>query len=136
MSKKRSNINKSFMVFNAVLFIAVLITTFIFLYLSFSLKPNAERQMTYEGSYHIEIADDFSGESLSVYINDSLLVNRVFPDSLVQLDVKRFAEEHLLMIVDNATDNTTPFNLSKEGGKISVRKSGDEVIIEETSTAF
>ncbi|MBQ4588209.1 MAG: hypothetical protein IJA95_02865 [Bacteroidaceae bacterium] len=120
------------MVFNAVLFFAVLAITAIFLYLSFTLKRDAEKKKTYEGQYHIELTSDWSGKNLSIYVNDSLLMNGILPDTLVALDIDRFAEEHVLMIVDNETDATTPFNLSKEGSKIIVKKTNDEVVFEET----
>jgi len=132
MSRKRSNPHKNFMVFNAVLFFAVLAITAIFLYLSFTLKRDAEKKKTYEGQYHIELTSDWSGKNLSIYVNDSLLMNGILPDTLVALDIDRFAEEHVLMIVDNETDATTPFNLSKEGSKIIVKKTNDEVFFEET----
>ena len=132
MSRKRSNPHKNFMVFNAVLFFAVLAITAIFLYLSFTLKRDAEKKKTYEGQYHIELTSDWSGKNLSIYVNDSLLMNGILPDTLVALDIDRFAEEHVLMIVDNETDATTPFNLSKEGSKIIVKKTKDEIVFEET----
>ena len=120
------------MMFHAVLFIAVLFITALFLYLSYTFKRNADRKRTYEGRYHIELTADFAGESISLYLNDSLLMNRIMPDSLVTINIDRFAEEHVLMIVDNETDATTPFNLSKEGSKIIVKKTNDEVVFEET----
>lgn len=120
------------MVFNAVLFIAVLAITALFLYLSFTLKRGAEKKTTYEGSYHIEITSDFANESLRIYVNDSLLMNGILPDSLVTLDINRFAEEHVLMVVNNESDATTPFNLNKEGSKITIKKSKNEVVFEET----
>lgn len=132
MSRKRSNPHKNFMVFNAVLFFAVLAITAIFLYLSFTLKRDAEKKKTYEGQYRIELTSDWSGKNLSIYVNDSLLMNGILPDTLVALDIDRFAEEHVLMIVDNETDATTPFNLSKEGSKVIVKKTNDEVVFEET----
>ena len=132
MSRKRSNPHKNFMVFNAVLFFAVLAITAIFLYLSFTLKRDAEKKKTYEGQYHIELTSDWSGKNLSIYVNDSLLMNGILPDTLVALDIDRFAEEHVLMIVDNETDATTPFNLNKEGSKVIVKKTNDEVVFEET----
>lgn len=119
------------MVFNAVLFIAVVAICFIFLYLAYSMKRDAERKEVYRGTYRIELAPDFAGKSLCVYVNDSLLVNRTMPDTLVRLDVNRFAEKHILMIVDNRTDNATSFNLNKEGGIIKVSQPKEVLVIEE-----
>ena len=132
MSRKRSNIHKNIMVLNGVLFIAVIAITVLFLYLAYTFKRDAEHKQTYTGTYHIEVSTDFVGQSLSIYMNDSLLMSGTIPDTLVTLDIDRFAEEHVLMIVDNETDATTPFNLSKEGSKVIIKKTHDEVVFEET----
>lgn len=137
MSRKRVNPHKSFMVFNAVLFIAVLVVTGIFLYLAYAFKRSTEKkEKTYQEAYQIEIKSDFSGESLSFYLNDSLLLNRTMPDSALEISIHRFAEENALIVVDNATEKMRPFNLNKEGGKIIVKKKKGEVVIEETPSRF
>jgi hypothetical protein len=137
MSRKRVNPHKSFMVFNAVLFIAVLVVTGIFLYLAYAFKRSTEKkEKTYQEAYQIEIKSDFSGESLSFYLNDSLLLNRTMPDSALEISIHRFAEENALIVVDNATEKMRPFNLNKEGGKIIVKKEKGEVVIEDTPSRF
>ena len=124
------------MVFNAVLFIAVLVVCGIFLYMAFTFKRDANKKVTYEGRYHIEVSKDFAGESLSVYVNDSLLWNQAMPDTLVTLDIDRFAEENALLIVDNTTDTAPPFNLDKKGSKVVVKKQEGEIVFEETPARF
>jgi hypothetical protein len=124
------------MVFNAVLFIAVMVISGIFLYMSYTLKRDANKKVAYEGEYHIEIAGDFAGEDISIYINDSLLAKGIMPDTIVCLDINRFAEEHALMVVNNQTDSATPFNLDKKGSKIKLLKKDNEIIIEETPRTF
>ena len=124
------------MVFNAVLFIAVLVVCGIFLYMAYTFKRDANKKVTYEGRYHIEVNKDFAGQSLSIYVNDSLLWNQAMPDTLVTLDIDRFAEESALLIVDNATDTTTPFNLDKKGSKVVVKKQEGEIVFEETPAHF
>ena len=124
------------MVFNAVLFIAVLVVCGIFLYMAFTFKRDANKKVTYEGRYHIEVSNDFAGESLSVYVNDSLLWNQAMPDTLVTLDIDRFAEENALLIVDNTPDTATPFNLDKKGSKVVVKKQEGEIVFEETPARF
>lgn len=136
MSRKRHNPHKNFMVFNAVLFIAVLIVCGIFLYMAYTFRRDANKKVTYEGRYHIEMSNGFAGESFSVYVNDSLLWNRAMPDTLVTLDINRFAEENVLMIVDNTTDTATPFNLDKKGSKVTVKKSEGGIVFEETPARF
>jgi hypothetical protein len=132
MSRKRQNPHKNFMVFNAVLFIAVFFITVLFLYLAYTSKPDPNKQVTYEGRYHIEVSKDFAGQSLSIYVNDSLLMNATMPDTLVSLEVARFAEESALIVVNNATDIMTPFNLAPKGSKVLVKKQNGEVVFEET----
>lgn len=124
------------MVFNTVLFFAVLFITALFLYLAYTYKRDADKKPTYEGLYHIELSADFTGESLSVYVNDSLLMDRTMPDTLVSLDIRRFAEENVLMIVDNASDAAIPFNLNKTGSKVMVKKQEGEVVFEETPSGL
>ena len=136
MSRKRYNPHKKFMTFNAVLFFAVLFITGLFLYLSFTLKRDADKKVTYEGRYHIEVSGDFSGESLSIYVNDSLLLNSIMPDSLTILDIDRFAEQSAILIVDNTTDNVTPFNLDPKGSKVVVKKEKDGIVFDETPARF
>ena len=124
------------MVFNAVLFFAVLFITALFLYLAYTFKRDADKVVSYKGRYHIEVSTDFAGEGLSIYVNDSLLLDGTMPDTLVSLDVNRFAEEHALLIVDKQTDIVTPFNLSKEGGKVIINKEGSKIMMEETPSRF
>ena len=124
------------MTFNAVLFFAVLFITGLFLYLSFTLKRDADKKVTYEGRYHIEVSGDFSGESLSIYVNDSLLLNSIMPDSLTILEIDRFAEQSAILIVDNTTDNVTPFNLDPKGSKVVVKKEKDGIVFDETPARF
>ena len=136
MGRKRQNPHKNFMVFNAVLFIAVLVVCGIFLYMAYTFKRDANKKVTYEGRYHIEVNNDFVGQSLSIYVNDSLLWNQAMLDTLVTLDIDRFAEESALLIVDNATDTATPFNLDPKGSKVVVKKQEGEIVFEETRPRF
>ena len=136
MGRKRQNPHKNFMVFNAVLFIAVLVVCGIFLYMAYTFKRDANKKVTYEGRYHIEVNNDFAGQSLRIYVNDSLLWNQAMPDTLVILDIDRFAEESALLIVDNTTDTATPFNLDPKGSKVVVKKQEGEIVFEETRPRF
>ena len=136
MGRKRQKPQNNIKVFNAVLFIAVLVVCGIFLYMAYTFKRDANKKVTYEGRYHIEVNNDFAGQSLSIYVNDSLLWNQAMPDTLVILDIDRFAEESALLIVDNATDTATPFNLDPKGSKVVVKKQEGEIVFEETRPRF
>lgn len=45
----------------------------------------------------------------------------------ITLPINRFAEENVLMVVDCKTDIMTPFNMDKEGGKITVEKENGQI---------
>lgn len=48
------------------------------------------------------------------------------------MQVNRFAEENVLMVVDSKTDALTPFNLSKEGSLVNIDKKNGKIWIEES----
>ena len=129
MGKNSLNTNKQFMVGNGMLAFGVFAVIIIFLYMSFRFQRKADRVQTYEGVYNIELANSFAGDSIAVYINDNLLLNQTMPDATLKLEVTRFAEDNVLMVVDNKTDKTTPFNLNPKGSRVEVKKSGEMVYI-------
>mgnify|MGYP000438243194 FL=1 len=108
MGKNSLNTNKQFMIGNGILAFGVLAVVIIFLYMSFRFKRDANKAVTYEGVYNIEVSKDFAGDSIAIYVNDSLLMNRTMPDASLKLEINRFAEGNVLMVVDNKTDKTTP----------------------------
>lgn len=125
------------MVGNGILAFAVFAVIMIFLYMSFRFQRKAGKIHTYDEVYHIEVSKEFAGDSIAIYINDSLLLNRTMPDAILLLDIHRFAEDNVLMVVDNRTDQTTPFNLNPEGGHIEVKKSGGLIdILEKLDEGF
>lgn len=130
MKNKSVNSNKQFMIGNGLLAFGVFFVVCFFLYLSFRSSSKKEQQV-FEGIYTVEITSGFAGDSLSVFVNDSLLMNRMMGDTDVTLQLERFAEESVLMIVDNRTENITPFNLNPKGSKVNVSKRNGKVFIEE-----
>lgn len=119
------------MVGNGLLAFAIFAVVIIFLYMSFRFQRSVDKVVTYDGRYGIELTEDFAGDSISVYLNDSLLLNRTMPDACLKLEIDRFAESSVLIVVDNRTDKATPFNLNPDGSLVEVRKSGDVVYISE-----
>ena len=81
MDKNSLNTNKQFMIGNGILAFGVLAVVIIFLYMSFRFKRDANKVVTYEGVYNIEVSKDFAGDSIAIYVNDSLLMNRTMPDA-------------------------------------------------------
>ncbi len=132
MDKKSINSNKQFMIGNGILAFGVFFIVCLFLYLSFRNQNKlTEQNRVFPGNYTIELTASFAGDSISVYINDSLLLNRTLDDSNLKFQIARFAEESMLMIVDNRTEKITPFNLNPEGSFTRIEKRNGKVFIEE-----
>lgn len=125
------------MVGNGILAFGVFFIVCLFLYLGFRGQSKGnEKSKTFEELYAIEIASSFNGDSLSVYINDSLLFNSSIGNTAIKFQVKRFAEESTLMVVNSCTDEVTPFNLNPEGSRIAVEKRNGRIFIQETANEY
>ena len=116
------------MIGNGILAFGVFFVVCLFLYLAFR-QQDKQHEGAYEGMYTIQLTDSFAGDSISVYINDSLLLDRTMPDSNVKLQVARFAEESALLIVTSLNDEVTPFNLSPKGSLVNVEKKNGRIFI-------
>ena len=133
MSNKSINSNKQFMVGNGILAFGVFFIVCLFLYLGFRFQRKDGGKQVFEGIYTICVAGSFSGDSLSVYVNDSLLLNKTMTEAEVKLQINRFAEENMLMVVDNRTEEITPFNLNQKGSLVEIQKKNGKVFVEETA---
>ena len=126
MSRKSINSNKQFMIGNGILAFGVFFIVCLFLYLGFRYQKKQESE---EGTpvasaeiYTICLESSMSGEDVAVYINDSLLLKRTLANEPTLLQVNKFDDENALLIVNNRTDEVTPFNLSAESEMVSVNK--------------
>lgn len=121
------------MIGNGILAFGVFFIVCLFLYLGFrgQNKQEAGKQV-FENMYTISLSGNFAGDSISVYINDSLLMNKSMTGAEVKLQVGRFADESALMIVNNLTEEITPFNLNPKGSLVTVDKKNGRIFFEET----
>lgn len=110
------NTNRQFMIGNGILAFAVIAVIVIFVYMSLRLQREKEGGHYYTEQYTISLVSGFEGDSISILINDSLLMNRTIDHQPYNIQVKRFTEESTLMIVDNATEQLSVFELSERGG--------------------
>lgn len=131
MFKKPHNPNKQFMIGAGVLAFAVICIVVLFTLLALRISNKSEQSVTYNDIYQIELEKGFVGDSISIYINDSLLLNKTVPADTLRFKIKRFSETNALLVVDNQTDNVTTFDLKEKGGRIILRK--DREIISMTS---
>lgn len=123
----RLNTNKQFMVGNGILAFAVIFVVVIFVYMSMRLQQKKEAERQFLETYTITLEKGFAGDSTSVFVNDSLLLNCTVTQEPLRIEVKRFAEQSALMIVDNLTEKLSLFELSEKGGTYRFEKEGQEV---------
>ncbi len=110
------------MIGNGILAFAVIFIVAVFVYISLKMQNNDKEAQSYTEIYNIELQSGFAGDSISVYLNDSLLLSTRMPDSTVVLSCNRIAEQNALLIVDNRTEQISTFNLSEKGGKVTIDK--------------
>ena len=124
--------NKQFMVGNGILAFGVFFIVCLFLYLGFRFQrnPNAP-EVQYTDRYSIQIDKSFAGDSLNIYINDSLLLSKTFSEQTLKVQVDRFAESSVLMVVNAKNDEMTPYNLDQNGSKVTIQKKNGKVFFEE-----
>ena len=131
MDNKSINSNKQFMIGNGILAFGVFFIVCLFLYLSFRTSKTDKTKVSSD-LYTIQIGNSFAGDSISVYVNDSLLLNCTMGSTALTLQVNRFAEENALMIVDNKSDEITPFRLNPKGSIVNVEKENGKIAIKES----
>ena len=110
------------MIGNGILAFAVIFIVVVFVYMSLKMQNDTKETQNYQEIYDIELKSGFAGDSISVYLNDSLLLNTRMPDSVIVLSCKRISEQNALLIVDNRTEQISTFNLSEKGGKVTIDK--------------
>lgn len=131
---KSINSNKQFMIGNGILAFGIFFIVCLFLYLGFRYqRKNGEK--AFQDLYTICVEKSMAGDSVSIYVNDSLLINQTMPENNLKFQIQRFAEESMLMVVDNYTEEITPFNLNPKGSIIQIQKKNGKIFIEETETA-
>mgnify|MGYP000713510902 CR=1 FL=1 len=121
------NTNKQFMIGNGILAFAVIFVVVIFVYMSMRLQQRKEGERYFAETYNITLVKGFTGDSISVLLNDSVLIDQRINKEPFTFEVKRFAEQSALMIVDQATDKLSLFELSEKGGNYRFEKEDDEV---------
>ncbi|MBX9189372.1 hypothetical protein HCG69_15040 [Bacteroides sp. K03] len=118
----RLNTNKQFMIGNGILAFAVIFIVVVFVYMSMRLQRNKETDRHFIETYTVNLTKGFVGDSLSLFINDSLIMNKQISEEPVTVEIGRFAEESALMIVDNITEQVSVFDLSEKGGNYRFEK--------------
>ena len=121
------NTNKQFMVGNGILAFAVIFVVVIFIYMSLRLQRENQAERHYIETYTISLVKGFAGDSVSLYVNDSLILNKTISEEPYTVEVGRFAEQSALLVVDNKTELVSTFDLSERGGTYQFEKEADGI---------
>ena len=121
------NTNKQFMIGNGILAFAVIFVVVIFVYMSMRLQRQKEGERYFAETYNVTLVKGFTGDSISILLNDSVLIAQRIDKEPFNFEIKRFAEQSALMIVDKTTDKLSLFELSEKGGNYRFEKDDDEV---------
>ena len=123
----RLNTNKQFMVGNGILAFAVIFVVVIFIYMSMRLQQKQQEERHFIETYTISLVKGFTGDSISLFVNDSLISNKTIIEETYKVEVGRFAEQSALLIVDNKTELVSTFDLSERGGNYQFEKEEDGI---------
>ena len=123
----RLNTNKQFMVGNGILAFAVIFVVVIFIYMSMRLQKKDDSKPQYTEAYTISLTKGFVGYSISLFVNDSLIVKEKIAKEPFTVNVNRFAEQSALLIVNDRTEVVSTFNLSEKGGTYRFEKDKDGI---------
>lgn len=123
----RLNTNKQFMLGNGILAFAVIFVVVIFIYMSMRMQRENQEERHFIETYTFSLVKGFAGDSVSLFVNDSLIVNKKMTEEPFSVEVGRFAEQSALLIVDNKTELVSTFDLSERGGSYQFEKDADGI---------
>ena len=118
------------MIGNAILAFAVIVIVVLFVYMSLRVQQDKKEGRHFQEQYDLTLTSGFQGDSIAIYLNDSLLFCGNIEEDSLNLKVFRFDKESALLIVDNNTEKVSLFSLSQEGGRYFFRKA-DEGVVEQ-----
>lgn len=123
----RLNTNKQFMLGNGILAFAVIFVVVIFVYMSLRMQREQQAERHFIETYTFTLVKGFAGDSISLFVNDSLIVNKTMTEEPFAIEVGRFDEQSALLIVDNKTELVSTFDLSERGGSYQFEKDADGI---------
>lgn len=91
------------------------------------LQRDKQEQRHFIETYSISLVKGFAGDSVSLYVNDSLILNKTISEEPYTVEVGRFAEQSALLVVDNKTELVSTFDLSERGGTYQFEKEADGI---------
>lgn len=126
MSKSHLNTNKQFMIGNGILAFAVIFVVVIFVYMSLRMSRK-EGARQFPETYTISIDSSLVGDSIEIFINDSLVFSGEPEKEGKLIRLNRFAENNSMLVVDKSTDIVSAFGIKEEGENITLIRKGNEI---------
>lgn len=126
MRKNKLNHNREFLFGIMALAVLVLCVVVVFWLWCF---PDAIKTKNSAVVYNVELASGFVGDSVQLFVNDSLFYSGVPLDDSLKVEIEPFEDEHILMVVDALSGNATTFNLEEKGTWITLRKTNGLVLM-------
>lgn len=119
MAKSHLNTNKQFMIGNGILAFAVIFVVVIFVYMGLRLSRK-EGIRQYQEVYTVNIDSSLTGDSIDIFINDSLIFRGIAKNEGELIRMNRFSENNSMLVVDKTTDFVSTFGLEDSGETITL----------------
>lgn len=117
--RKAKNANKSFLTGTAFLAIGVIALVVLFTVQAFRLSANKEEMMR-QDIYTFVLADEFAGETVSLWLGDSLIAKGMQVGDTVRH--RRLSEESSVLVADSVSGSVTVMPVSVRSGLVTIRK--------------
>jgi hypothetical protein len=128
MNQNHLRVNRSFMLMNAILAFALFVIVGLFLYISFRFQRGADRQV--RGRYAVTVSSALSGDSLSLYLNDSLLYSRRIPqEGCVDTVVPLTRDNSFLLVAHSDSDRVAAITMKEEFGDVVIEKDEEGTVV-------
>lgn len=119
--------NKAFMRGNFLLAFLVIIVVIIFTFMSLNLY-NKEGGHKYMEKYVLVMSPELTGDSIAIYMNDSLLIQRhIIPNDTLRIN--KWESNPSLLVVEYPSELVHPFTLDEDGGHYTLSKDKSELIL-------
>lgn len=121
------NTNKTFMRANFLLAFLVILVVIIFTFMSLNLY-NKQGGHKYVEEYVLVMSPELTGDSLAIYMNDSLLIQRhISPNDT--LHIKKWELNPSLLVVEYPSELVHPFSLDEDGGDYILSRDKSELTL-------
>lgn len=121
------NTSRQSIIGNGILVFTVIFAVVTFVYMSTRLQQRREGERYFAETYSITLARGFTGDSVSILLNDSVLIGQRISRESFTFEVKQFTEQNVLIVVDQAAGKLSLFELGEKNGSYRSEEEDDEV---------